>query len=175
MLLSSSSDPHGLWPEFQRTAGSSRPSLTSLSLFAGNEGRTCKPIPHPYCPHLFQGTPANIHHRKPSLSSPSTTRAINAIALGYTTLSIHRQKRADCRIVDDLLCGTLPSQYCVDMRYLDCLILSRQWGLVCLSLIAHAVSDCNAGFSDARPIFSMRFYIGMEMTVAVALLRHDMG
>ena len=53
----------------------------------------------------------------------------------------------------------------MEMRYLDCLIASRQWGLICLSLIALAVSDCNAAFLDARPIFSMGFYIGMEMTV----------
>ena len=61
------------------------------------------------------------------------------------------------------------------MRYLDCLILRRQWELGCLFSIAYAVPDCNAIFFDAIPIFSMGYYIDLEITVAVALLRHDMG
>ena len=44
----------------------------------------------------------------------------------------------------------MPSKYHVEMRSLDCLFPSKQWGLVCLSLIALAVSDCNAAFLDAR-------------------------
>ena len=44
-MLSSSSDPHGLWLGFKRTVGSSRASLTLLSLLAGTEGPTCKLMP----------------------------------------------------------------------------------------------------------------------------------
>ena len=58
-MLSSSSDPHGLWPGFKRTVGSSRPSLTLLSLLAGTEGPTCKLIPF----HRLHETFANFHHR----------------------------------------------------------------------------------------------------------------